>query len=220
MKLFASFLTASIAATFGCGGMNINNVSGIKGSGNLKTETRNVSGFKKIKAGGVVKLDVAVQKDFSMSIETDDNLLTHVTTEVNGDTLVIGSKENISPSSAINIKISMPDLIDLDLSGASTGTITAVKTDALEVELSGASKIKLDGEVKSFTARASGASNLDAENLRAENAEADSSGASTVAVTAANEANLSASGASTVIYTGEPKNLKQNSSGASSIKKK
>ena len=218
MKLFALLLIASMAAAFGCGGFK--NITGVKGSGNLKTETRSVSGFKKIKAGGFVKLDVAVQKDFSVSVETDDNLLPLVTTQVDGDTLVISSKESISPSKTTNVKISMPDLVDLDLSGASTGVITGVKTDSFEVEISGASSIKLDGEVKSLNAKASGASKIDAENLRAENAKADSSGASTITVTAANDADLNASGASTVYYTGEPKNLKQNSSGASTIKKK
>lgn len=218
MRLLVFLLLASLAVSSGCG--KIGNVTGIKGSGNMKSETRGLSGFKKIKAGGAVKLDVAVQKDFSVSVETDDNLLALVTTQVNGDTLVIGSKENISPSSMTKVTISMPDLVDLDLSGASTGAITSVKTDSLRVDLSGASRIKLDGDVKSFSAVASGASNIDAENLKAENARANSSGASTVTVTASGDADLNASGASTVIYTGEPKNLKQNSSGASSIKKK
>ena len=219
MRIFTYFLIALAAATLGCGVKNFN-IAGIKGSGSIKTENRSVSGFKKIKTGGSVKLDVTVQKDFSVSVETDDNILALVTTEVDGETLIIGSKENISPSSATNIRISMPDLVDLDLSGASSGNVTGIKTDSMEVEISGASKIKLDGEVKSLKAIASGASKIDAENLKAQEVKADASGASTVTVTAANEADLNASGASTVYYGGDPKNLKQNSSGASSIKKK
>ena len=218
MKLLAFLLLFVAAAMSGCGGLK--NFTGIKGSGKLKSETRNVSGFKKIKAGGAVKLDVSVQKDFGVSVETDDNLLDKVTTKVDGDTLVIETKENISPSTTTDIKISMPELVDLDLSGASTGNIAGVKTDSLEVEASGACKLKLDGEVKTFKAVASGASTVDGEALRAENATADASGASTVIVNASGDADLDASGASSVYYLGEPKNLKQNSSGASSIKKK
>ena len=219
MKLLVlPLLVVTAAAMSGCGGFK--NITGIKGSGNRRSETRNVSGFKKIKAGGAVKLDISVQKDFSVSVETDDNLLEKIATEVSGDTLVIESRENISPSSATNVKISMPDLVDLDLSGASTGNIAGVKTESLEVEVSGACKLTLDGDVKTLKAVASGASTIDAGALRAGNAKANASGASTVIVNAADDADLDASGASTVYYLGDPKNLKQNSSGASSVKKR
>lgn len=198
----------------------ISNISGIKGSGNAKTETRNVSGFKEIKAGGAVNLEIIVQKDFSVSIEADDNLLEHIKTEVSGDTLSISPKDSISPKTKIKVKISMPELTNLDISGASTANVSGAKTDSLKLNASGASKINIDGETKSLDAKASGASKIEAENLRTENAKADSSGASTVTVAPTGDLDAEASGASTVIYTTEPKNIKQNASGASSIKKK
>jgi hypothetical protein len=141
-------------------------------------------------------------------------------TEVKGDTLTIESKGKISPSDLISVKVTMPELTDLDLSGASSAVVPGVRTDDLRLEVSGASKLKLDGEVKKLSAEVSGASGLDAEGLRAENAEVDASGASNATVNAVNDADLTASGASSVYYVGEPKNLKQNSSGISSIKKK
>jgi len=199
---------------------SINNFGGIRGSGNAKTETRNVSGFKEIKAGGAVNLEIIVQKDFSVSVEADDNLLEHIKTEVSGDTLSISPKDSISPKTKINIKISMPELTNLDVSGASTANVSGAKTDSLKLNASGASKINIDGETKSLDAKASGASKIEAENLRTENAKADSSGASTVTVAPTSDLDAEASGASTVIYTTEPKNIKQNASGASSIKKK
>jgi hypothetical protein len=90
----------------------------------------------------------------------------------------------------------------------------------LQAEASGASKIKIDGMVKSFHADASGASKIDAEGLQTENADVDSSGASSIMVSPSNDLNADASGASSVYYTGEPKNIKQTASGASSVKKK
>jgi putative autotransporter adhesin-like protein len=218
MKLFSFLMIALMAAAFGCS--RINNATGVRGSGNLKTENRTLSGFTKIKAAGAVQLDITPKGDFSVSVETDDNLLEHLTTEVSGDTLVISTKGDVSSSTAVKIRISMPELKDVDLSGASTATIAGIKTDKLDLTASGASKIKIDGEVRSLEAEASGASGIDAENLRVENADADSSGASTITVNAANDAKLTASGASTVVYVGDPKNLTQNSSGVSSIKKK
>lgn len=220
MRLITILLISSMAAALGCSKINNVNVTGIRGSGNLKSESRSLAGFKKIKAGGTVKLDVAFQNDFNVSIETDDNLLEHVVTEVKGDTLTIESRGKISPSTFINVKVAMPELTNVDLSGASTGVINGVKTEDLNLVVSGASKIQVGGEVKRLEASVSGASGVDAEGLRAENAEVDASGASNATVNAANNADLTASGASSVYYVGDPKNLTQNSSGASSIKKK
>jgi len=218
MKLlgFVIFI-ASLIVSSAC---NMANVTGIRGSGNAKTETRNLSGFKQIKAGGAIKLEVAAQKDFGVSVETDDNLLEYITTEISGDTLIIGSKDRISPTSAIKVAVSMPELTGMDISGASTATVSSVKTDSLELTASGASKIKINGQAQTLEADASGASGIDAENLPAENAKAEASGASSVTVNAVNHVDAISSGASTVTYTGNPKNITQNSSGASTIKKK
>jgi hypothetical protein len=199
---------------------SLNNMGGIKGSGNVKTETRNVSGFKEIKAENAVNLEITVQKDFGLTVEADDNLLEHIKTEVSGGTLKISTKDNVSAKNKINIKISLPELTNLDLSGASTAKVSNVKTDSLKINASGASKIKIDGEVKSLEAIASGASGVDAEGLKTENAKTNASGASSITVSPTGDLDAEASGASTITYTGEPKNIRQNASGASSVKKK
>ena len=69
-------------------------------------------------------------------------------------------------------------------------------------------------------ADASGASTIDAENLKVEDADVEASGASSATVSATNDLKVDASGASKISYNGEPKSIKQNSSGASSVTKK
>ncbi len=201
-------------------GCNIGNIGGIKGSGTVKSEIRNVSGFKKIKAENALTIEIIVQKDFSVAIEADDNLLPLIITEVSGDTLKISSKEKFSTKNNLTIKISMPELVDLNVSGATSATVSGVKTESLKLDASGASKIKISGEVKNLNANASGASGIDAENLKTENAEVEASGASSATVAPTGDLNANASGASGIIYAGEPKNIKQDASGMSSVKKK
>lgn len=217
-SVFAAALTAGLLFS-GCRFAGFNG-GGVQGSGTAKTEQRNVSGFSKIDAGGAVHLEITMQKDFAVSVEADDNLLSLIKTETSGDTLKIYSESGISPKTKFNVKISMPELKDLDLSGASTAVASGVKTDSLEIKASGASKIKIDGEAKELNSEASGASGIDAEGLTVENADVEASGASSSTVSATNELKVDASGASTIYYTGEPKNLNQKSSGASSVKKK
>lgn len=220
LLVFVFALSAGLVFSTGCGFGGFSNMSGVQGSGTSKSETRNVSGFTRIDAGGAINVEVAAQKDFSVVVEADDNLLTNIKTEVSGDTLKIYSEDRISPKTRINVVISMPALVGLDVSGASSGSVAGVKADSLELKASGASKIKIDGTAKQLNADASGASTIEAENLSVEDADVDASGASKTTVAATNDLKVNASGASKISYVGEPKSLKQNSSGASSVSKK
>lgn len=225
MRARSFFLTLLLLASFGCGGgLKMKDIAGggdgVRGSGNVKSETRNLSGFKKIKVSSAVVLNVTVGKEFGVVVEADDNLLDHVTTEVSGDSLAIGTRDSISAKSDIKATVTMPELAGLDLSGASNATVAGTAGENLKIVASGASKVKIDGRVKELHANASGASNINAESLAVENAEAEASGASTIIVNASGKADLNASGASTVVYAGDPRELKQDSSGASTIRKK
>lgn len=214
------FVIALSIGLFFATGCNVGNLGSVQGSGNAKSEKRNVSGFKQIEAGGAVTLEIDAQKDFSVELEADDNLLPLIKTEVSGDTLKISTEDRISSKTKIIVKISMPELTSLDISGASGAVVSNVKTDSLKLEASGASKIKISGEANNLESGANGASGIDAEGLTVNDADVVASGASNITVSAANNLKADASGASTILYTGEPKNVEPTSSGASSVKKK
>lgn len=220
LAIFILALVIGVIFSGGCGFGGINNLSSIQGSGNAKTETRNVDDFNKVDASGAINVEIVAQKDFGVSIEADDNLLQSIKTEVSGDTLKIYSEDGISPKTQINVKISMPEIVGLEISGASSANVSSVKTDLIELKANGASKVRIDGQVIKLRAEASGASKIDAEGLIVEDADVDASGASSATILATEEVDLDASGASKIAYVGEPKRIKQNASGASSINKK
>lgn len=214
------FVSALVIGLFSAMNCSVSNFGEITGSGDLKTETRNVSGFKNIEGSGAINLEVLVGESFGAEVEADDNLTQTIKTEVSGDTLKIYTENKISTKNKIMVRIKLPKLEKLELSGASTANVTNAKSDSLDLRASGASKIKISGETKNLDADASGASDINAENLTTEDAEVDSSGASSITVAPSNELKAESSGVSSVIYTGEPKSVKQNTSGASSIKKR
>lgn len=199
---------------------SMNCFSGIKGSGMAKTEKRNLADFKEIEVGGIIEVEITAQKDFSVEVQADDNLLEYIETEVSGDTLKIHTNKRISPQTKIRIIISMPELTGLEVSGVSKTTATNIKTDSFKIDISGASKVVITGQAKDLNIEASGVSKVNAEGLKVENAEINSSGASNLTVSVSNELNADASGASQVNYVGDPKNLIKDTSGASSIKQK
>ena len=215
-------LGSILAANLNFGGFRLININfgKIKGTGTAKSESRDVSGFKAIKVRGALNIEVVAQKDFSISVEADDNLLEHIKTEIDNGTLEIWSEGRISPRTSIKVKISMPEVDAVDIAGASNVVVSNVKSDSIRVEVRGASKVKIDGEATNLKSEASGASKIDAENLVVENAEVEANGASKAIVQANNEIKADASGASKIYYSGNPKNIIEHSSGASSVKRK
>ncbi|HEY0426319.1 MAG TPA: head GIN domain-containing protein [Pyrinomonadaceae bacterium] len=196
------------------------NWGGEKGSGNVKTENRRVSDFKAIDVSGAFEVEITAQKDFSLEVEADDNLLPLIKTEVDGETLQIRSEKRFSTSNPLKIRISAPDIDSLDLSGASKVNLVNLNNDGLKLDSSGASKIKVEGTTGDFDVEMSGASRLDAENLKAENVSVDSSGASNAMIFVTNELRADLSGATNVTYSGNPKSVQKKTSGASWVKEK
>lgn len=196
------------------------NFGGVKGSGNVQNEKRDVAEFNAIEVGGVFDVEVVAQKEFGVEVEADDNLLQFIRTEVKGGTLEISTDKRISPKGAIRVRISAPDIEKLQVSGASKLSLGNVKNDSLKVYASGASKLKVDGETRDLEIDLSGASKIEAENLKAENVNVDGSGASCANVNVSGDLKADLSGASKVTYTGTPRNLEKSTSGASSVRGK
>lgn len=193
---------------------------GEKGSGNVRTEKREVPGFKNLDISNAFEVDVAAGKDFGVEIEGDDNLLPLITTEVEGDVLVIRTEKGFNTSNPLKIRISAPDIESLELSGASKVNVSNLNNDSFKLDSSGASKISLQGVTGEFEVHMSGASKLDAERLTAENVSVESSGASNAFVFVNNELRADLSGATNVTYSGNPKSVTKKISGPSSVKQK
>ncbi|MFM9904493.1 MAG: head GIN domain-containing protein [Pyrinomonadaceae bacterium] len=193
------------------------NFGGVHGSGNVITEKREVSGFKGVNVGGVYQVEIVAQKEFRVEIEGDDNLLPLITTEVEGGILKIEAAHKISPKSRILIRISAPDIDNLEVSGAANVVLNNIKNSALNIGSSGASKVSVAGETVKLTIDVSGATKIDAEDLKAQNASVDASGASSVSVDVADRLDIDASGASRISYAGTPTSVQKKISGASSV---
>ena len=83
------------------------------------------------------------------------------------------------------------------------------------MDSSGASKITSEGQTRNLTVEMSGASNFDGEKLKAEKVSVDESGASKATVSVENYLKADLSGASKVVYYGNPANIEKKTSGAS-----
>jgi hypothetical protein len=220
--IIALFIGVSLAGIFSFGKMtgkifNFSVNCGEKGSGNIKAEKRNVSEFKAVDVGGAFIVEITAQKDYSLEVEADDNLLQFIKTEFDGETLRIETERKISSSNPVKIRISAPDIENLQISGASKVSIVNLNNESLNVGSSGASKINCEGNTNNLTVDMSGASKFEGEKLSAENVSVDASGASKAVVSVKNDLKADLSGASKVVYFGNPTNIEKKTSGASSV---
>lgn len=192
----------------------------VRGSGRVATETRNVTDFKGVEVSGIFEVEITAQKDFAVEVEADDNLIPLIRTEVRDGVLRIETAERLSTENGLKVRISAPDINDIDASGVSKIDLANLNNREISVHTSGASKIRLSGETAKVSIKVSGASSINAENLKAEAATVNASGASHVSVFATGVLRSDASGASKIVYSGSPGKIEKSSSGAGSIREK
>jgi hypothetical protein len=196
------------------------NVGGVKGNGNVQSESRDVRDFKAVDVSGIFSVEIVAQKDFDVRVEADENLLQYIRTEVNGGVLEISTSKRIKSSSGLKVLISAPNIEKLEVSGVAKVSLSNLKNADLNLDTSGASKVNLSGETDKFVIDVSGASSIEAENLKTRAASIDASGASKISVFATESIRADASGASRITYTGGATDVVKKTSGASSVSEK
>ncbi|RDV14457.1 DUF2807 domain-containing protein [Pontibacter diazotrophicus] len=206
----------------------------LRGNGNIQTQDRNVSDFRGINVSGGFAVEITQGNQESLRLEAEENLLSNIRTEVRNGVLHIYNEGNVTTNKGMKAYITIRELNSVDISGGVkvTGNST-FRTDALELDMSGASKVNLDintnrleadmsGASKiELTGRAdevdmdmSGASKVEAADLQAKRVKVEASGASKVRVYATEALDINASGATSISYRGSPSITSETSSAA------
>jgi hypothetical protein len=190
-----------------------------RGSGTPRTETRPVGDFIGLDLSGATQAEVTVGPAPSLKIETDENLLPLVATEVRGSTLHIYFTAPVSTKHGLRAWITTPRLERTELSGASELTARGLHGGHVALSSSGASHCKLQGQAEAIEIDASGASQLDLRELPARTAAVEVSGASELRLTVTDEIRGELSGASQLVYGGGSPRLEVETSGASHVRR-
>ncbi|MCJ7662571.1 MAG: DUF2807 domain-containing protein [Anaerolineales bacterium] len=198
----------------------------IKGSGDVITESREVSGFDSVSHTGIGRVIITQGDKESLTIEADDNLLEHITSEVKNGTLELGFTDNVRIDSAspITFTVGVKDLKELDSTGTgsieidelgadnlnisksgtgsiSIGTLTA--TD-LVVKADGTGNIELAGTVVKQELELMGTGDYDAPDLESQTASVGVTGTGSVVMWVLDSLDVEITGTSKVSYFGSP----------------
>lgn len=209
-------------------------------SGDMQSEDRPVSGFSKVQLDGFGSLNITMGDTESLTVEADSNLISHIITEVRGDTLIIRMEENLRlvnmitevtyTLSAVSLEsVRLSGLGDINVGPLETDTMTVTQdgagmisldqltADRLDANLSGLGSLTVRGKVTEQKVDLSGAGAYQAGDLESETASVTLSGLgnATVWVTGSLDAELS--GAGSLEYYGNPQ-VSQNDTGLGNIK--
>ena len=178
----------------------------LKGSGNIITETYEVSEFDEIDFSSVGQVNIIQDGSSGVSITGDDNIVELYEVEVRGNRLDIDSESyvNFSPSSELVIDIYLSDLTELSISGAGDILGENLQLEDLEIDLTGAGQIELSGSAETLDLNSSGAADIDVQNLEVERAAVNLTGVGNITLWVTDALNARISGAGNISYYGEP----------------
>lgn len=191
--------------------------------------------------GSAFHIKIVHGNSFKVIAKADKKDLDRLNVYTKNNTLIAGFENNWNwwgrnNGDKIEFQIEMPTLLSVNFSGASNSTITGfddlsnlnidlsgaskskidIFANNLSVDVSGASKLNLVGSSNKLTLTMSGASSVEATNFPVKIADIDASGASNARLSVSQSINYDASGASNVKYIGNPK-VNKSTSGAANI---
>jgi hypothetical protein len=195
--------------------------SATAGSGQLATQSRQVSGFTSVELTGVGELSIDQTGTESLTVSAEDNLLPLLTSRVEADTLILGKKPNtrIVTSKPITYTLTMKDITGLAVSGSGTINAPKLTTAALRIEISGSGVITTAGNADDQSLEISGSGRYLADGLTSKTTTAEISGSGTANVVASNALDVKISGSGTLTYSGNPQ-VSQTVSGSGKLIKK
>jgi hypothetical protein len=169
-------------------------------TGPIVTRSYSYTDFTRLEVGYAFKLEVIPADTYSITIDASESVFDHIKVKKSGDKLEIGlDRLFLHLYRSPRVKITMPELRGLYLTGASEGNVTGFRSSRdFKLTLSGASELDMDIETGAFESELSGASELSG-------------------YLKATSCNMDLSGASEIKLSGSGGNIKIDASGASQV---
>ena len=115
----------------------------IEGSGNIITETREVSNFDRVEVCCGMELYLTQGSTESLEIEADDNFMDEIVTRIINQTLIINYRSdgntNYRPTRSVKLYLAAIDIEAIKISGGGKLNTDSLKSNDFQLELSGGS---------------------------------------------------------------------------------
>lgn len=212
---------ATVVALTGCTGPTI---FGMRGSGEVTSETRDVGAFTEVVLEGTGTVDIQITGNETLVIEAEDNLMPELTSEVVNGKLVLGTRRSIAPTRDIVYTITAANLDGITVSGSGDVTAEAIDSsvfaatingsgsidltgatlDRLEATISGSGDIESTGNADEIHVAIPGSGVFRGEDMTVSVGQVDISGSGTAVVNVSQTLDATVSGSGSIEYLGSP----------------
>ncbi|MBZ0284624.1 MAG: DUF2807 domain-containing protein [Anaerolineae bacterium] len=174
LKILRLLVAMCLVAVAACTTTVNNVIGGVVGSGNVQTETRDVSNFTAVELNTSGTLNIQQGETEGLTIEAEDNLLPLLTSEIVDGTLQLGTKPGSSFSSTrpiiYRLTVESLEAITLNASGDAYATDLTLDGD-LALSINGSGNLQM-ATITANTAilNLSGSGDLDGTSLESDEA--------------------------------------------------
>jgi hypothetical protein len=194
---------------------NSNSGCVLSGNGVIKTESRETDSISTIYLACPGNLYVSQGQVSLLSVTSDENILPEIKTEIISGVLRITSLKSLCFTKMdVHATMNRVDKIVLESSGNITGE-TAINANDMELQLSGAGNIDLNGTAHSCLSTLDGAGNINLLNLQTVVSTVVLNGSGNIRIWATEKIEVILNGSGNVYYKGNPsiKKITVNGSG-------
>lgn len=214
----------------------------VRGSGNMITEERSVSGFEYIEFNGAGEIFIEQGTEEKLVIEAEDNILPKITHKVEDGVLTLGldtkiTDDQVIPTEKMIFRLTVITLNGLNINGAATLNVQSLfaddfefniigtgnvifedlQADKLSVGIDGGAKVTIKGLVAQQVVVINGAGDYHSGDLKTNSTQITFNGAGKSTVWAVDDLIVSINGAGSVEYYGDP-HVTQNITGLGNVK--
>ena len=209
--------------------------------GDVVDELRNCERFHAVDIAGNFNLTLKQDTVHDVLITANEDLLPKIKTEVQNGVLYISSAVVLFNSRPITLTVSLDSIsavtangacdlksvstltasnISINLRGATKADLNVDVTDVVKLDLTGATKVKMNGVTQTLRIDATGAGDIIADNLKARHIDISLTGATNAQVYAAESITVRAKGASDIKCFGNPQKVEKSIGKAASFRMK
>lgn len=199
-----SILLIALLLLSACSLVSIASRDAVTGSGNVVSETRQVSNFSRLTISSSADVTVVLGDTEGLTIEAEDNLLPYITTEVFLGDLTIGVKlgSAINPTRPIRVTLNAKLLDGLRLNGSGSIDLPGIDQNGLDIKIGGSGNILVSGATDDLTITLGGSGTIDCRDLVAQTARVRLNGSGTITVNATEKIDAGIPGSGTIYTTG------------------
>jgi hypothetical protein len=230
MFVFAIFLTSCNDMFNDC----------VDGNNRIAREDRSIGSFSSVATYGNFVVDISIGSEERLSVETDDNLLQYIETYIQGNTLVIESRNNrcLRSSEPIQVFVVASDIEKLKLAGTGimycnnlhnedlsielpgSGNIEchSINVDFLSAKISGSGIIELWGKATTSDLILTGSGAIKSFNLNQETCYGNISGSGIIQAAVSSKLDVTITGSGNFYYEGDPV-VTQSITGSGAVRK-